>query len=195
MDFSNEELNFLSELFKPSEKSHPHNFHVLTMQSSVPASIAHLLSNANLTLLAEVAHYQLWFPLELKINGDGVINPILNAPEVIDTKGTQRSWRWSELNIKSQGFKIESISSTGIFLKPLRKGKQLNKVEHMEFMLPNKESISIDVEPVRQSTLGIAAKITHIHNGQEHLRAYLFEEHKRKFAKLYQNGQLIEQLS
>lgn len=195
MDFSNEELNFLSELFKPNEKTHAHNPHVLTMQSSVPVSIAHLLSNANLTLLAEVAHYQLWFPLELKINSDGVISPTLNAPEVIDTKGTQRSWRWSDLNIKSEGFKIVSISSTGIFLKPIIKGKQLSKIQHMEFMLPNKECISIDVEPVRQSTLGIAAKITHIHSGQEHLRAYLFEEHKRKFSKLYQNGQFIEQLS
>jgi len=195
MDFSNEELDFLSELFKPSEKPRSHNSHVLTMQSSVPASIAHLLSNANLTLLAEVAHYQLWFPLQLKVNNDGVINPILSAPEVIDTKGTQRSWRWSELNIKSQGFKIESISSTGIFLKPLSKGKRLGKVEHMEFVLPNKESISIEVEPVRQSTSGIAATITNINNGQEHLRAYLFEEHKRKFSKLYENGQLIEQLN
>ena len=194
MDFSNEEINFFAELFKPNTKSHVHNSHVLTLQSSVPANIAHLLSSANLTLLAEVAHYQLWFPLDLKIDSAGIIKPILTAPEVIDTQGTLRSWRWSELNIKSQGFKIESISNTGMFLKPLRKGNHLNKSQHMEFILPNKQSISMEIEPVRQSTQGIAAKITQIHSGQEQLRAYLFEEHKRQHAKLYENGQLVEQL-
>jgi len=79
MDFSNEEINFFAELFKPNKKSHAHNSHVLTLQSSVPANIAHLLSSANLTLLAEVAHYQLWFPLDLKIDSAGIIKPILNA--------------------------------------------------------------------------------------------------------------------
>ncbi|MEN8635772.1 hypothetical protein ABFV74_08620 [Pseudoalteromonas distincta] len=194
MDFSNEEVNFLAELFKPNTKQSSPRDHILTMKSSVPASIARLLTHANLTLLAEIANYQLWFPLQLKIDELGVINPTLSAPEVIDTKGTQRSWRWSELNIKSQGFNIESISSTGIFLKPLKSGESLKKLQHMSFTLPNKESISIDVEPVRQSSLGIAAKITQIHSGQEQLRAYLFEEHKRQYAKLYEDGQLIEQL-
>jgi len=194
MDFSNEEVNFLAELFKPNTKQSSPRDHILTMKSSVPASIARLLTHANLTLLAEIANYQLWFPLQLKIDELGVINPTLSAPEVIDTKGTQRSWRWSELNIKSQGFKIESISNTGMFLKPLRKGNHLNKSQHMEFLLPNKQSISMEIEPVRQSTQGIAAKITQIHSGQEQLRAYLFEEHKRQHAKLYENGQLVEQL-
>ncbi len=106
MDFSNEEVNFLAELFKPNTKQRSPRNHMLTMKSSVPASIAHLFTHANLTLLAEVANYQLWFPLQLKIDELGVINPILSAPEVIDTKGTQRSWRWSKLNIKSQGFNI-----------------------------------------------------------------------------------------
>lgn len=195
MDFSTEELHFFSELFKPKQESLPVHNHMLTMQSNVPASVAHLLSNANLTLLAEVAHYQLWFPLHLKIDSSGVINPILKAPEVIDTKGTQRSWRWSQLNIKSQGFCIESISSTGIFLKPLGKVKRLGKVERMQFTLPNEECVSMDIEPTRQSSHGIAAKITHIHAGKEQLRTYLFEEHKRQYASLYSNGKLIDQLS
>ncbi|GAA60475.1 hypothetical protein P20652_2341 [Pseudoalteromonas sp. BSi20652] len=195
MDFSSEEINFFSELFKPDKKPRANNDHVLTLQSSVPANIAHLFSNANLTLLAEVAHYQLWFPLHLKIDNEGIMTPTLNAPEVIDTKGTQRSWRWSELNIKSQGFKIESISNTGVFLKPLRKNKNLKKSQRMEFILPNKQSISMNIEPVRQSTQGIAAKITQIYTGQEQLRAFIFEEHKRQYAKLYENGQLVEKFS
>ena len=172
MDFSTDELDFFSELFKPEQKALSAHNHILTMQSNVPASIAHLLSNANLTLLAEVAHYQLWFPLHLKIDTSGVINPTLSAPEVIDTKGTQRSWRWSQLNIKSQGFCIESISSTGIFLKPLAKNKRLSRVKHMQFTLPNEECISMDIEPIRQSSDGIAAKITRIHAGKEQLRTY-----------------------
>ncbi|MGO2181573.1 MAG: hypothetical protein ACTH36_04490 [Pseudoalteromonas nigrifaciens] len=191
MDFSAEEIDFLSDLFKSDQKPALPHEPMLTMQSSVPVSIAQLLSNANLTLLAEVAHYQLWFPLHLKINSSGTITPTLSAPEVIDTKGTQRSWRWSHLNIKSQGFCIESISSTGVFLKPTGKYKNLSKVQHVEFTLPNKESVSMDIEPVRQSKHGLAAKIKHIHTGKEQLRAYLFAEHQRQYANLYQYEPLI----
>ena len=55
------------------------------------------------------------------------------------------------------------------------------------FYLPNKKNITIDIKPVRFSKLGMAAKITHIHQGKEHLRAYLFEAHKRQNANLYES--------
>ena len=193
MDFSAEELNFISDLFKPEVQEVKPN-HKLTLQSSVPAGIAHLLSNASLTLLAKVAHYQLWFPLDLKIDPSGVINPTLSAPEVIDTKGTQRSWRWSQLNIKSEGFYIESISSTGIFLKPLKDNSRLGNMKNVQFTLPNEECISIDIERIRQNKSGMAAKITRIITGKEQLRTYLFEEHKRQYSALYENGQLVNEI-
>ncbi len=185
MGFSNEELLFLSDLFKtPNEPQLPKN-QKLTVHSAIPNQIAHLFNNAKLTLLAEVGQYQLWFPLELKSNRGGVFTPILSAPEVIDTQGVKRSWRWDKLNIKSDDFNIESISSTGIVLKPTNKRVMLHCNQQVQFDLPNKQHITLTVEPVRQSKQGIAAKITHIHEGKEHLRAYLFNVHKRQYANLY----------
>lgn len=191
MDLSPEELNFFSEIFKPNKTSVSHE-NTLTLQSDVPADIAQLLSNANLTLLAEVAHYQLWFPLNLKVDGSGSISPVISAPEVIDTQGTQRSWRWSKLDIKSKDFCIESLSSTGIFLKPLDNTKHIEGVKNIEFTLPNDEKVCIKIEPIRQSKQGIAAKIISIDTGKEALKAYLFEEHKRQYAALYDAGVLID---
>lgn len=136
----------------------------------------------------------MWFPLDLEIDPSGVINPTLSAPEVIDTKGTQRSWRWSQLNIKSEGFYIESISSTGIFLKPLKDNSRLGNMKNVQFTLPNEECISIDIEPIRQNKSGMAAKITRINTGKEQLRTYLFEEHKRQYSALYENGQLVNEI-
>ena len=59
MDLSDEEINFLSGLFEPSQSTALINETKLTVQTSIPEGIAHLLDQAKLTLLAEVAHYQL----------------------------------------------------------------------------------------------------------------------------------------
>lgn len=185
MGFSNDELMFLSDLFKCQSQPELPNNQKLTLQSALPKNIANLFNNANLTLLAEVGHYQLWFPLEFKTDPNGIFTPVLSAPEVIDAKGRQRSWRLDSLHIKSNGFEIESISSTGIFLKPTSKHSVLIDKQKMQFELPNKKHITISVEPVRDSQRGIAAKITHIHEGKEQLRAYLFNVHKRRYANLY----------
>ncbi|CAH9061018.1 hypothetical protein PSEHALCIP103_02403 [Pseudoalteromonas haloplanktis] len=173
-------------MFEPSQSTALINETKLTVQTSIPEGIAHLLGQAKLTLLAEVAHYQLWFPLQFKTDELGHFSTVLAAPEVIDTKGTQRSWRLSELNIQSQGFCIESISSTGIFLKSTSINSELDELQNMQFILPNEAAISLDIEPVRHSECGIAAKIKHIHHGKEQLRAYLFEVHKREYSSLYQ---------
>lgn len=185
VDFSNDEQQFLSNLFKGQAKQQLPANQRLTVQSDIPAKIANLFINAKLTLLAEVGHYQLWFPLEFKTDESGLLTPILSSPEVIDTTGTQRSWRLDNLNIQSDGFKIESISSTGIFLKPISNKVPLITHYRMQFYLPNKKHIIISIEPVRQNKQGIAAKITHIHEGKDHLRDYLFSVHKRQYVNLY----------
>ncbi|MGB1292850.1 MAG: hypothetical protein ACPG5Z_11960 [Pseudoalteromonas sp.] len=185
MGFSNDELLFLSSLFKAQTPPRLPKDQTLTVQSDIPANIACLFQNANLTLLAEVGHYQLWFPLEFKVDSSGTFTPALSAPEVIDTKGNQRSWRWDNLNIKSEGYCIESISSTGIFLKPQGEHVAFNENQIMQFDLPNKKHITMSIEPVRQCKGGIAAKIIDIHEGKEQLRAYLFSVHKRQYANLY----------
>ena len=187
MDISKEELNYILDLYQTDGPTQLTPQHTLTLQSDIPLGIARLLNQAKLTLLAEVAHYQLWFPLELKVNKMGVLTPYLSAPEVIDTQGVKRCWRWDNLEIQNRDFKIQSISSTGLFLKPLSK-KQLKATrQQLKFILPNNQKITIEIEPVRISKQGIAAKITQIHHGKEQLRAYLFEAHKRKHANLYEH--------
>ncbi|NMM39387.1 hypothetical protein [Pseudoalteromonas arctica] len=187
MDITNEELNFISDLFQVTAPDKLNNNHTLTLQSAIPANIAELLHNTKLTLLAEVGDYQLWFPLKIRIDKTGVMIPILSAPEVIDTQGIKRCWRSENLNIQSQGFKVESISSTGVFLKLTTKEAPFTTEQQIKLTLPNKKNITINIEPVRFSKRGMAAKITHIHQGKEHLRAYLFEAHKRQNANLYES--------
>ncbi|MFU2509014.1 hypothetical protein [Pseudoalteromonas sp. ASV78] len=187
MDMTNEELNFITDLFQVTAPAKLQDNHTLTLQSAVPANIAELLNNTKLTLLAEVGDYQLWFPLAIKIDKTGVLTPVLSAPEVIDTRGIKRCWRGDNLNIQSQGFEVESISSTGLFLKSTTQKAPLAVDQQIKLTLPNKRNITIDIEPVRFSKRGMAAKITHIHQGKEHLRAYLFEAHKRQHANLYES--------
>lgn len=187
MDMTNEELNFIADLFQVTAPSKLQDNHTLTLQSAVPANIAELLNNTKLTLLAEVGDYQLWFPLAMRIDKTGVLTPVLSAPEVIDTRGIKRCWRGDNLNIQSQGFEVESISSTGLFLKSTTQKAPLAVDQQIKLTLPNKRNITIDIEPVRFSKRGMAAKITHIHQGKEHLRAYLFEAHKRQHANLYES--------
>ncbi|WP_149981046.1 hypothetical protein [Pseudoalteromonas rhizosphaerae] len=188
MDMTNEELNFISDLFQVTVPSKLRDNHTLTLQSSIPANIAELLNNTKLTLLAEVGDYQLWFPLEIRIAKTGIVTPVLSAPEVIDTQGIKRCWRGGNLNIRSQDFEVESISSTGLFLKSTTQKAPLAIEQQIKLTLPNKKNITIDIKPVRFSKRGMAAKITHIHQGKEHLRAYLFEAHKRQNANLYESS-------
>lgn len=185
MGFSNDELLFLSSLFKAQHTPRLPKDQKLTVKSEIPTNIASLFQNANLTLLAEVGHYQLWFPLVFNVDSSGTFTPILSAPEVIDTRGNQRSWRWDNLNIESEGYCIESISSSGVFLKPQRSYTTLPDNQRMQFDLPNKKHVTISIEPVRQSKDGIAARIIDIHEGKEQLREYLFNVHKRQYANLY----------
>lgn len=186
MNISKEELNYILDLYQTDAPTQLNSAHTLTLHSEIPVGIAHLFNHAKLTLLAEIAHYQLWFPLQLKVNETGTITPYLSAPEVIDTQGVKRCWRWDNLEIKNQDFKIESISSTGLFLKPLSKKQLRTTPQQLKFILPNKKKISIEIKPVRVSEQGVGAKITQIHHGREQLRAYLFAAHKRKHANLYE---------
>ena len=103
MDLSDEEINFLSGLFEPSQSSASINETKLTVQASIPDGIAHLLGQAKLTLLAEVAHYQLWFPLQFKTDELGHFSTGLEAPEVIDTKGIQKKKMCSSLIFLNMG--------------------------------------------------------------------------------------------
>ncbi|WP_176372569.1 hypothetical protein [Pseudoalteromonas sp. A601] len=51
----------------------------------------------------------------------------------------------------------------------------------------NKQHITLNVDPVRQSNQGVAAERTHSLEGKEQVRVYLVNMHKLQYANLY-NG-------
>ena len=95
MEFSTEELDFFQDVFT---ESLPINElvgkkHQLSVQAHIPTSLKKVLGASELTLLAEISHYQLWFPVKLSINAAGEFCPDLGTPEIIDVQGNERSWR------------------------------------------------------------------------------------------------------
>ncbi len=58
--------------------------HQLSMQTEVPQSLKQVLVGSKLTLLAEISHYQLWFPVSLSLNNLGEFSPKLATSEIID---------------------------------------------------------------------------------------------------------------
>ncbi|WP_377109605.1 hypothetical protein [Pseudoalteromonas sp. R86517] len=186
MDLTKEELSFISSVVG-SNKDNTNDNSQLSLKTALPDTLKGLLSHAKLTMLAEVGHYQLWLPLEFKLNDDGYLNPVLSAPEVIDTEGVDRSWRYSDLHLQSERFYVLSLSSSGVLLKPRDHRYSLTHAQHITFKLPNKKKVTLLIDLVRKTNLGYAAKIVSIKSGKEALREYLFEKHKRENATLYEN--------
>ena len=78
MEFSTEELDFFHDIFAPEKQEFSTNFgqHNLTVKNHTPPNILNMLNidDAKATLLVEISHYQLWFPLALKLV-DGEFSP------------------------------------------------------------------------------------------------------------------------
>ena len=117
---SEQELSFFNRLFEAERTDSDPTDTKMSVRLNLPDKLNGLLTNAKLTLLAEVGIYQLWFPLEFSKDENGQLFPVLSAPEVIDTKGIERSWRTPDLEIHTEQFQILSLSSTGVLLKPKR---------------------------------------------------------------------------
>lgn len=197
MEFSAEELAFFANIFSApavSSNSEHDSEHKLTVQAQVPASIYQVLEQAKLTLLAEVSHYQLWFPFELQVEG-GEFKPILGIPEVVDLNGGERSWRVQQLDKdvqlmddKGKPHHLLSLSNTGFAFKvsDKRSIKRILNERKMNIMLPNENQISVEFEPVRTDSDVIAARISNIQKGRENLRKFLFNLHKKENHNLYE---------
>ncbi|XQF89961.1 hypothetical protein ACOBV8_15380 [Pseudoalteromonas espejiana] len=190
MNLTKEELSFISSVVG-NTKDNINESSQLSLKTTLPDTLKGLLSHAKLTMLAEVGHYQLWFPLEFKLNDDGQFNPVLSAPEVIDTEGVDRSWRYSDLNLQSERFYVLSLSSSGVLLKPRDQRYTLANAQHISFKLPNNKKVTLFIDLVRKTNLGYAAKIISIEHGKEALREYLFDKHKRVNAPLYENTNTV----
>jgi len=197
IELSPDELDFFNAVFSDKTETEEQvlpkkNFNVYT---SIPASLKKILGESKLTLLAEISHYQLWFPVTLNFkNGDFV--PIIETPEIIDVQGNERSWRvntpetLSLLNaLSDQSVEILSLSGTGVTLKisDERKIKQVLTCPSLELMLPDKKPVTLSLDVVRSDKNVISAKFKNFEQGREPLRQFLFNSHKAKYSELYQD--------
>jgi hypothetical protein len=198
MEFSTEELEFFSTILteKSSDTSVEESEHPLSLKTSVPQNLRQILAGSKLTLLAEISHYQLWFPLTMSINSQGEFAPKLATPEIIDVRGCERSWRvHTPKNVALidafDGHKIEvlSLSATGLTLKvPSSEPNNLD-LQHasLEMSLAGEEPLKLKLDLVRQENGVVAAKFKDLQEGRESLRKFLFNSHKLKHSKLYRD--------
>ncbi|GAB2911493.1 hypothetical protein [Rheinheimera gaetbuli] len=192
------ELGYLSELFdqKQQAATSPDGYnHMISVTTEVPQLIASLLGQAKFTLLAEVGHYKLWFPLDMTLDEFGQPNPVLGIPEVVEYSGHERSWRLASLqDIRfcdhHYGDKVQllSLSSTGLAFKldcPQLTEQLLQQAE-LGLTLPDGQQLQLKFEPVRQHNSIIAARISSCQQQRELLRRFLFQRHRQQFPSLYQ---------
>jgi len=162
----------------------------------VPKNLKQVLVGSKLTLLAEISHYQLWFPVSLSINKEGDFSPKLGTPEIIDVRGHERSWRMkTPKNVAIidifHGQKIEvlSLSATGLTLKvPKSDDNYLDLKQYsFEMSLAGEEPLKLELDLVRHDKNIVAAKFKDLQEGKEALRKFLFNSHQVKYSKLYKD--------
>ena len=198
MEFSSEELDFFSNVFSESSTDCTLNTaqHNLSVQTEVPLHLKQILAGSKLTLLAEIRHYQLWFPVTLNINGQGDFTPKLGTPEIIDVKGNDRSWRVDTPKdvalmdvFHGKAIEVLSLSSTGLTLKIARsQNRDIDlKQTSLEMSLAGEEPVKLELDLVRHENNIVAAKFKDLQQGRESLRKFLFNSHKIKYSNLYQD--------
>lgn len=193
------ELGYFAELFEADVKVEAANqdglSHMISVTSDVPQLIASLLGKATFTLLAEVGHYKLWFPLEMTLNESGEPIPVLGIPEVLDHCGKQRSWRLphpQELKLSDAAYvgkvQITSVSSTGLALQMDNEQttNQLLQTNELNLCLPDGQQLKLMIEPVRQDQQLLVTRITANKSNRDLLRRFLFQSHRQHHHELYQ---------
>lgn len=196
MELSTEELDFFSHVFAEDPKSNliDESGNPLSVKTDVPYYLKKVLKSSELTLLAEISHYQLWFPVQLEATPHGGFLTKLGTPEIIDTNGNERSWRVdapkdvSLIDINSdKSIKVLSLSSTGLMLSlPCLNGDDIEDTD-LEMTLAGDKPVKLELDLVRQDKDVVAAKFKNIEEGRESLRKFLFDSHKVKYSDLYQD--------
>jgi hypothetical protein len=198
VEFSTEELEFFNNIFaeKSTDAVSSDSNHKFAVQKNVPKNLKQVLVGSKLTLLAEISHYQLWFPVSLSINKEGDFSPKLGTPEIIDVRGHERSWRMkTPKNVAIidifHGQKIEvlSLSATGLTLKvPKSDDNYLDLKQYsFEMSLAGEEPLKLELDLVRHDKNIVAAKFKDLQEGKEALRKFLFNSHQVKYSKLYKD--------
>jgi hypothetical protein len=198
VEFSTEELEFFNNIFaeKSTDGVSSDSHNKFAVQKGVPQNLKQVLVGSKLTLLAEISHYQLWFPVSLSINDEGDFSPKLGTPEIIDVRGNERSWRMkTPKNVAIidifHGQKIEvlSLSATGLTLKvPNSDDNYLDLKQYsFEMSLAGEEPLKLELDLVRHDKNIVAAKFKDLQEGKEALRKFLFNSHQTKYSKLYKD--------
>jgi hypothetical protein len=170
--------------------------HHLTVMTEIPQMVAKVLGRAKLTLLAEISHYKLWFPLTLQVDAFGQFTPTLGIPEVLELQGKERSWRMSNVSDvtitvdgEPQALQVHSISSSGISIQlpNAMAAERLMASRNVEMLLAEIGAVQLDFEPVRYDSCILAARINAEGKERETLRQFIFQRHRAQYAHLYQN--------
>jgi len=198
VEFSTEELDFFNNIFTDGSNDCivSESQHQLKVQTDIPQYLKQVLVGSKLTLLAEISHYQLWFPVALSIDGQGDFSPKLSTPEIIDVKGSERSWRvTTPKNVavidvfNGQQIEILSLSSTGLTLKMPTSGEKHLDLQQTSFemSLAGEVPLKLELDLVRHEKGVVAAKFKGLQEGRESLRKFLFNSHKIEYSNLYQD--------
>lgn len=225
MRFSAEELDFFSNIFTdtssdvladegndvlPNEKGGTLEVnHKLSVKTEVPPYLRQVLVDSKLTLLAEISHYQLWFPVTLSFSEGGDFIPKLGTPEIIDVQGNERSWRVNtpkDVAIidaeNGQNIEVLSLSTTGIVLKVVNSSDSVDANagfssdeksdidihgSSFKMSLAGGEPMKLELDLVRHEKNIVAAKFKDLQQGRESLRQFLFNSHKMKYSNLYED--------
>ncbi|WP_144210796.1 hypothetical protein [Shewanella donghaensis] len=197
-----EELACFSDLFtkQPSvvNENSSSQTETVSVTTEIPVTLAKILGKTQMTLLAEISHYRLWFPLNLKMDELGQFVPQLGIPEVVDTRGADRSWRMNELdNVRvidyqtNLAIEVLSLSSTGLTLYAPNI-TEFDEPRSGRLILSKDISFSIEYQKVRSENGVIAATIIVGDESRETLRQFLFSMHKTQHSNLYEhkNGEV-----
>jgi hypothetical protein len=198
MEFSTEELDFFSNIFTETSNDSmaSGSQNQLSMKASVPDYFRQVLVGSKLSLLAEISHYQLWFPVSLSITEQGEFSPKLGTPEIIDVKGSERSWRVNTPKdvaiidiFHDQKVEVLSLSATGLTLKVPSSDNIYNYLQQSSFQmsLAGERPLKLELDLVRYEENIVAAKFKDFQEGRESLRKFIFNSHKVKYSNLYQD--------
>ncbi len=199
VEFSAEELDFFGNIFteKSTDRMVEDTELKLSVQTDIPQSLYQVLAGSKLTLLAEISHYQLWFPTTLAFNDKGDFFPKLGTPEIIDVNGNERSWRMNTPKdvaivdvFHDKKIEVLSISATGLTLKMScieSDDVGIYPLSSLEMSLAGEKAVKVELDVVRHEKGVVAAKFKELQTGRESLRKFLFNSHKVKYSDLYQD--------
>ncbi|MFY8272815.1 hypothetical protein AAEU32_01620 [Pseudoalteromonas sp. SSDWG2] len=192
MEFTEQELAFFKQLFSEQPLGNDNIPGAgLSLRSQLPDYVAPLFDEPVLCMLAEVGHFELWFPLTLSLAQNGDIQPKLGAPEIFEAQGLHRSWRFDNpqnINVETANghtLPVHSLSSTGAVLDAAKYNNPPQSAM-AKLHLPEYDPLPLELKKMRQQENFVAVTFVS-NNNKAQLRQFLFEQHKLHYRHIYQS--------